>query len=117
VLLLEGKYYANLNALSSTSSAFQPLWQNIFFSSSESNFTASWTIRSLNGFPYTMGAAFYEEESFGAPFAVYTSPWDANTRTVSLVSGALPSYTAISFAMWQSGNTAPGVTDLTIYKD
>jgi hypothetical protein len=114
VLQLEGKYYANLNALSS-SSVFQPLWQNTVYSTSGSIFTATWTIRSLNGYPYTMGAAFYEEDAFDFPIATYTSPFDANTRTVSLATPALGPFALISFAMWQSGNTAPGVTDLTIY--
>jgi hypothetical protein len=124
VLLLEGKYYANLNTLSvtegiTTTTKFQPLYQESAALPIQTTLTATWTIRSLNGYSYTMGAAFYvgawnPNNNF---VAVYTSPFDANTRTVSLVTSNFPANTLITFAMWQAGNTAPGVTDLTIYAD
>lgn len=125
VLLLEGKYYANLNTLSVTegtvdvTTKFQPLYQEMSALPIQRTLTATWTIRSLNGYSYTMGAAFYEGSynPLNNFVAVYTSPFDANTRTVTLVASNFPANTLITFAMWQVGNTAPGVTDLTIYAD
>lgn len=125
VLLLEGKYYANLNTLSvtegtsTTTTKFQPLYQEIAALPIQTTLTATWTIRSLNGYSYTMGAAFYVGawNSNNNFVAAYTSPFDANTRTVSLVTSNFPANTLITFAMWQASNTAPGVTDLTIYAD
>jgi hypothetical protein len=122
VLLLEGKYYANLNTLSVTegtnfvTTKFLPLYQEIAPRPTQRTLTATWTIRSLNGFPYHMGAAFYEGKLALNNFvAVYNSPLDANTRIVSLVARNFPANTLITFAMWQSGTNAPGVSDLTIY--
>lgn len=124
VKLSGGKYYANLNQLSqtevvgNTATVFKPLYQAIAALPIQRTLTATLTVISLTGAPYSMGVALYVGPyTANNILALYNSPFDAVTRTITLVANNAPANAAFTLAVWQAGNTAPGVTDVTLYAD
>jgi hypothetical protein len=115
-----GVFYANLQTLSETNSPtapnFRPLYQVIAPIPYTRIFVATWSVVSLTGSNYFNGAAIYPNSLSDTPLVLYSSPFDNQSRTVSM-SASVPANTLTLLAFWQAAGTAPGITNVTLYAD